>query len=154
MENANRILNQKVFNVDDWKVIGEYVHDNEGGRHQAFYSPKKDVSACGVLVKEGERVQVEQSLKYSDEEVRTLWKQAGLKPVAKWSASTVDYSKFISKSVLRFPILFLFFPIFMFYFKYPAIPISKTQSNIFICQRVDGLHINWKVKRQLHETFT
>jgi len=91
--NANHILNQEVFNVDDWEVIGEYVHDSEGGRHQAFYSPRKDIAINGTLIKEAERVQIEQSLKYSEEEALTLWEKADLKEITSWSASTVAYSK-------------------------------------------------------------
>jgi hypothetical protein len=100
LENANHILGENVFNIDDWRVIGEYVYDLKGGRHQAFYSPKKDVKCLGVCIEKGERVQVEQSLKYSDEESRVLWELAGLKEIGKWSSSTEAYSKsrFVSKS--------------------------------------------------------
>lgn len=45
-------------------------------------------------------MQVEQSLKYDVEEAGTLWQQAGLKEVSKWSSSVVDYSKFIFTSYL------------------------------------------------------
>jgi uncharacterized SAM-dependent methyltransferase len=93
LENANGILSEKVFNIDDWNVIGEYVYDVEGGRHQAFYSPKRDVICMGVEIQAGERVQVEQSLKYSDTESRVLWDLTGLKEIEKWSASTEQYSK-------------------------------------------------------------
>jgi len=100
LENANHILDERAFNIDDWRVIGEYVYDVEGGRHQAFYSPKKDVKCLDVCIKEGERVQVEQSLKYSDEESQILWERAGLKEIGRWSASKEAYSKssIISKS--------------------------------------------------------
>ena len=81
-----------MFNINDWNVIGEYVYDGEGGRHQAFYSPKKDVTCIGVRIQEGERVQVEQSLKYSADGRRILWEQASLKEIKKWSASTESYS--------------------------------------------------------------
>lgn len=93
LTNANNILGEKVFNIDDWRVVGEYVYDVEGGRHQAFYSPKKDVKCLGVCIKEGDRVQVEQSLKYSEKESQVLWRLAGLKEIGKWSASTEAYSK-------------------------------------------------------------
>jgi uncharacterized SAM-dependent methyltransferase len=87
-------MGEKVFNIDDWKVIGEYVHDSEGGRHQAFYSPKRDIECLGIYIEEGERVQVEQSLKYSHEEAQVLWQLAGLKEIGKWTASGESYSKF------------------------------------------------------------
>ena len=90
---ANNILGETVFNTDDWKVIGEYVHDAAGGRHQAFYSPIKDVVYKDVYIKAGERVQVEQSLKYSPEEAKELWKSSGLIEISRWAASTESYSK-------------------------------------------------------------
>src|ERR1700761_5578571 len=62
---ANDILGERVFELDDWKVIGEYVFDSEGGRHQAFYSPLRDFRYRDIQFKAGERIQVEQSLKFS-----------------------------------------------------------------------------------------
>lgn len=90
--NANRILKEPVFKLDDWRVIGEYVFDKDGGRHQAFYAPVKDLSILGVRIQKDERVQVEQSLKYSPAETKTLWEQAGLKEVGRWTASKDEYS--------------------------------------------------------------
>lgn len=97
---ANEILGEEVFKLADWKVIGEYVHDDEGGRHQAFYSPTRDVQIKNVLIKAGERVQVEQSLKYSSIQSKNLFKDSGIKEVRRWSASSEEYSKldFISDS--------------------------------------------------------
>jgi hypothetical protein len=74
-------------------VIGEYVYDGEGGRHQAFYSPTRDVQFKDVHFKAGERIQVEQSLKYSAEEANLLWKASELNEVGRWSASSESYSK-------------------------------------------------------------
>lgn len=93
LSHANKILNEQVFNLDDWEVIGEFVHDAESSRHQAFYSPKRDVVCAGISIAAGERVKVEQSLKYSDEESYSLWECAGLRQVAKWGASTESYSE-------------------------------------------------------------
>lgn len=90
---ANKILGEDVFNIEDWKVIGEYVYDDQGGRHQAFYSPLHDVHFKDIHIKAGERIQVEQSLKYSSEEAIRLWDAAGLGEVHRWSASTEPYSK-------------------------------------------------------------
>lgn len=92
--NANDILGEEVFDIEDWKVIGEYVYDNQGGRHQAFYSPKRDFSFRDIHIKAGERVQVEQSLKYSPREARQLWERSGLDEIAKWSASSEKYSEY------------------------------------------------------------
>lgn len=102
-------MGEELFNVDDWKVIGEYVYDDEGGRHQAFYSPTKDVYYKDIHFKAGERVHVEQSLKYSSEETSQLWNASGLNEVGRWSASSEAYSMsqisffgfFFPSSVLR-----------------------------------------------------
>ena len=96
LANANRILKEPVFNLDDWRVIGEYVFDKDGGRHQAFYSPSKNLNILGGLIKKDERVQVEQSLKYSPAEAQTLWKEAGLKEIGRWTATKAEYSGFHS----------------------------------------------------------
>lgn len=65
-------------------MIGEYVYDEDGGRHQAFYSPLKDVVVLGEAIKAQERIQVEQSLKYSQASVTKLWKGASLEKVDCW----------------------------------------------------------------------
>lgn len=90
---ANEILGKQLFNLDDWKVIGEYVFDVDGGRHQAFYSPKRDFDIQDIHFRAGERIQVEQSLKYSTEQAAQLWEKSRLNEVGRWSASSDSYSK-------------------------------------------------------------
>ncbi|TLD17961.1 uncharacterized protein PgNI_01802 [Pyricularia grisea] len=82
---ANKILEQQAFKLDDWKVVGEYVYDEEGGRHQAWYSPIRDTWALGQLIPAGERVFVERSVKYSKPETEKLWQDAGMVEAGKWS---------------------------------------------------------------------
>lgn len=65
--------------------MGEYVYDENGGRHQAFYSPRKDTAVMGELVRTFDRIQVEQSLKYSTEEARKLWNFAGMSEIGRWT---------------------------------------------------------------------
>ncbi|KAL8882768.1 MAG: hypothetical protein Q9192_007523, partial [Flavoplaca navasiana] len=60
---ANRLLGKAVFKLEDWKVIGEF--DEPAGRHQAFYTPIKDLVIDGVYIKAGEKIRVEESHKYS-----------------------------------------------------------------------------------------
>ena len=45
-------------------------------------------------MREGERIQVEQSLKYSAEESDRLWSAAGLTKLAKWATHDNAYGKF------------------------------------------------------------
>ncbi|RDL30731.1 uncharacterized protein BP5553_10076 [Venustampulla echinocandica] len=89
---ANEILGEEVFRLEDWKVIGEYVYDHQGGRHQAFYSPNRNVQYKDIVIKAGERIQVEQSLKYSPQETIQLWKGSRLQEVDRWSATSDAYS--------------------------------------------------------------
>jgi hypothetical protein len=85
-------------------VIGEYAYDDEGGRHQAFYSPIRDIRFKDIHFKAGERIQVERSLKYSAVETAQLWKMSGLNEAGRWSASSEAYSK---RSSIYFTLLFL-----------------------------------------------
>jgi len=96
---ANEILQETVFNLEDWKVIGEYVYDLDGGRHQAFYTPTKDIRYKDIYIKAGERVQVEQSLKYSPQGAEQLWKASGLKELSRWSASSDAYNLHLLKNM-------------------------------------------------------
>ncbi|CZT42291.1 uncharacterized protein RSE6_02153 [Rhynchosporium secalis] len=91
LTNANDIYQEQIFQLEDWKVIGEYVFDIEGGRHQAFISPVRDVTIKGIKIKAGERLQIEESLKYSPEDSAQLWKAAGLVEVERMSASNATY---------------------------------------------------------------
>ncbi|CAP70273.1 uncharacterized protein PODANS_3_3560 [Podospora anserina S mat+] len=88
LRHANRVLGQAAFHERDWRVIGEYVHDAEGGRHQAFYSPVRDTTVFGQVIRPHERIQVEESLKWSPEETRKMWDLAGMTEKGKWMHGT------------------------------------------------------------------
>lgn len=87
LDNANDILGEQAFQLEDWRVIGEFVYDEEGGRHQAFFSPVRDTHVLGSVVKPHERIQIEQSLKYSPLGARKLWNSAGMAEAARWRAN-------------------------------------------------------------------
>ncbi|KAI1816902.1 C-type lectin protein [Poronia punctata] len=91
LKNANEVLGEPVFKLDDWKVIGEYVYDIQGGRHQAFYSPVRDTVVMGETIRTHERIQVEQSFKYSKEGCDWLWRSAGLLEADRWMTDEEDY---------------------------------------------------------------
>ncbi|KAK0641576.1 C-type lectin protein [Cercophora newfieldiana] len=84
LRHANRVLGEAVFIERDWRVIGEYVFDGEGGRHQAFYAPLRDTVVMGELIQPHDRIQIEQSLKYSPSEAQKLWKLAGMTETGQW----------------------------------------------------------------------
>lgn len=77
--------------MDDWTVIGEYVYDVQGGHHQAFYAPVRDVTVLGEQIPAGERIKVEQSLKFSPENRKELLQAAGLVEKANWTTDDGDY---------------------------------------------------------------
>lgn len=99
MVHANQVLGEEAFKLQDWRVIGEYVKDDEGGRHQAFYSPVRDVVVLGETIKANERIQVEQSLKYSQEAATKLWDMAHVTEVDQW-AQDQEYGELIPDSTL------------------------------------------------------
>lgn len=78
--------------MDDWKVIGEFIYDEDGGRHQAFLTPTKEVNVFGTTIKQDERLKIEQSLKYSQIGAERLWRTAGLREVQRWRRGD-DYGK-------------------------------------------------------------
>lgn len=109
LDNANAILGSKVFDADDWRIIGEYVHDADGSRHQAFYAPVRDVFVFGERVQPHERVKIEESYKYSEKDADTLWRQAGLVGDVKWMNSSREHGE----SSFLFFFLFFFIPFFV-----------------------------------------
>lgn len=93
LKNANRILGSKAgFDLSDWEVIGEY--DVAAGRHHAFVSPIKDVTVDEVFIKKGERVRIEESYKYSRDEISHLWEESGLAANTVWANAKGDYGNF------------------------------------------------------------
>ncbi|GAB0137565.1 hypothetical protein EsDP_00005825 [Epichloe bromicola] len=100
--NANNIYGEEVFHVPDWRVIGEYVYDEEGGRHQAFISPLKEVTVLGSVVKPHERIQIEQSLKYSKMGAENLWRHAGLRKVETWTRNDEYGLHMLQRATLPF----------------------------------------------------
>jgi uncharacterized SAM-dependent methyltransferase len=89
LKHANRIMGETVFNLEDWDAVGAY--NKEAGGHQAFVSPKRDVQIDGVKINKGERIRIEESYKYSTEEIEHLWVEAGLVSNTVFSNSTGNY---------------------------------------------------------------
>lgn len=96
---ANRLLRKDVFKLKDWKVIGEY--DRTTGRHQAFYSPLKDLVIDGAYIEAGEKVRIEESYKYSPTQRNELWFRAGAVQRACFGNSSDDYRKQLVSLLLQ-----------------------------------------------------
>ncbi|KAK3955448.1 C-type lectin protein [Pseudoneurospora amorphoporcata] len=105
LRNANEILGETAFIEGDWRVIGEYVYDEEGGRHQAFYAPIRDTMVMGELIRSHDRIQVEQSVKYSKEESERLWSKAGLEQVTEWTYGNEYGLHLLAKSRMAFSLI-------------------------------------------------
>ncbi|KAK3073168.1 hypothetical protein LTR53_005505 [Teratosphaeriaceae sp. CCFEE 6253] len=93
LKHANRLLGHEAFALSDWDIIGEY--DEEGGRHRAFVAPKRDLEVIGVAVRNGERVRIEESYKYSEAQASKLWRISGAQKKASWGDS--DYALHLLK---------------------------------------------------------
>lgn len=89
LKHANRIMGKIVFDPEDWDAVGAF---NEAiGGHQAFVLPKRDVDIDGVKIRKGERIRIEESYKYSTEEIEHLWVEAGLAGNTVFSNLTGNY---------------------------------------------------------------
>ncbi|RKF58593.1 Ergothioneine biosynthesis protein 1 [Golovinomyces cichoracearum] len=98
LNNANEILENQVFNLADWKVIGKYIHDEDGGRHEAFLTPIRDFYYDGkLLIKAGEPTEIERSLKFSCEETANLWKESRIIEFKRWTSESESYSLYLLK---------------------------------------------------------
>lgn len=89
LRNANKILGKEEFKEGDWDYVGEY--DAEGGRHEAWFVPLKDVTVCDINFKKGEKILVERSYKYNKREVQELWEKSGVVEVGHWSDPSKSY---------------------------------------------------------------
>ncbi|KAI4916840.1 hypothetical protein J4E90_003343 [Alternaria incomplexa] len=102
LKHANALMGEEAFDIQDWEAIGEY--DEQAGRHHAFVAPRKDTVVDGVHIKQGERVRIEESYKYSREEAKELWELAKLAENVVWANSKGDYGlHFVSKPAMFFP---------------------------------------------------
>lgn len=91
LSRANKVLGHEAFKQDDWQIIGRY--DEPTGRHEAFYSPIRDVSILGVKIAEGEQVRIEEAYKYTAAESDSLWYEAGLIRTTAFGNSSGDYCR-------------------------------------------------------------
>lgn len=91
LEHANQLLGSQDFDTNTWRVFGEYRYDEFGGRHVAFVSPTRDVVIDGVSIRKDEKIKIEESNKFSAEETRQMFHDAGLVQGTKWVNDQGDY---------------------------------------------------------------
>lgn len=82
----------EAFKAGEWDAFGEFVE--EGGYHRAFVSPLKDVVVDGVELKKGERIRIEESWKFSTEEIQHLWNETGLVANTVFPTARGDYGTY------------------------------------------------------------
>lgn len=96
LDNANKILEEDVFDRKDWKYVGEY--QVKEGRHQASYQALKDISLGpsfnNAVIKKDEMIRVERSYKSSQEDAAKIWEHAGLSEGARWDNANGEYSEY------------------------------------------------------------
>ena len=91
LSQANRILGEECFKLQDWQVIGRF--NIEKGCHQAFLTPVKDVALLGSAVTKGVEIRIEESYKYSADEIENLWESARVAEGPSWFNATGDYGR-------------------------------------------------------------
>jgi EasF-like predicted methyltransferase len=96
LKHANKLLGHTAFDMSEWDAIGHY--DEQDGRHQAFVTPKKDVTlslleGVHVNVHAGEKIRIEESYKYSPAQAQELWRASSVIEGASWTNHTGSYSK-------------------------------------------------------------
>ena len=94
LAHANAVLGHEVFKPAEWDVVTEY--DAVGGRHQAFYSPKKDMVIEGAHLRKGERLIFEEAFKYSAQQREDLWRSANLVLGAEFGNGSGEYRESFS----------------------------------------------------------
>ncbi|KAF6230914.1 hypothetical protein HO173_010822 [Letharia columbiana] len=103
LKHANKLMGKEVFREDDWKVMGEY--DEVARRHQAFYTPVRDVMVEGTLIRAEEKIRVEESYKYSLLQSDELWQRAGLMVQARFGNRINNYHlHLVSKQAFSYPL--------------------------------------------------
>ncbi|KAI5239406.1 hypothetical protein E4T43_06782 [Aureobasidium subglaciale] len=104
LKQANRLLGYDAFDTKMWEVIGRY--NKKTDRHEAFVSPKEDVTIEGALIRAGEQVRIEESYKYNPVQSERLWSDAGLTEGAKWTNTDGDYAlHLLNKPKVQYPLV-------------------------------------------------
>ncbi|GMG43400.1 unnamed protein product [Aspergillus oryzae var. brunneus] len=94
---ANVVLGYEAFKPDEWEVVTDY--DAVEGRHWAAYSPRRDVTINGVLLKKGEKLFFEEAYKYGPEERDQLWRDAKLLQSTEVGNGSDDYHIHLTRAL-------------------------------------------------------
>ncbi|KAI0365693.1 DUF323 domain-containing protein [Pilatotrama ljubarskyi] len=108
---AGRALgDENLFQQDKWEYVGRY--NEELRRHEAYYRSTCDQTVVDPETKaefpfvKDELVRVEVSYKFSERDAYTLFSEAGLRPVHRWTDSASQYSLWLlERPKFTFPLL-------------------------------------------------
>ena len=89
LDHANRLIGEEVFKQCDWQPETNVNKQ----RHQAVYLALRDVKTKDYSFTAGERLALEVSCKYSEEESLSLWRRSELIHQMAYANKTGDYSK-------------------------------------------------------------
>ncbi|KDQ62677.1 hypothetical protein JAAARDRAFT_121841 [Jaapia argillacea MUCL 33604] len=99
-----------MFDESKWEYVNRY--DHEARRHEAFYKSKTDQSLSipptgqHISFLADELIHVESSYKFSDVDAYTLFSEANLRPVHRWTDSRSQYSLWLlERPPFSFPLL-------------------------------------------------
>lgn len=96
---ANSVLGFEAFKAKEWEIITGY--DKVNGRHQAFYSPKVDVTINDIPIPKGEKLIFEEAYKYGTDEREELCRNARLISQVVFGNSTDDYRTYMMFHILQ-----------------------------------------------------
>ncbi|KAJ4482382.1 DUF323 domain-containing protein [Lentinula aciculospora] len=111
LKGAGRALgNETLFSEDNWVYVNRY--DEFERRHEAFYKSKisqvLQIPSSELLVEfqENELVKIEESWKFSETDVHTLFSESNLRPVQRWIDNSSRYSLWLlERPAFIFPLL-------------------------------------------------
>ncbi|KAK4963386.1 hypothetical protein LTR10_001014 [Elasticomyces elasticus] len=101
LRHANRLLGHEAFKQSEWDVVGKY--DEEGGRHQAFVVPNRDVEVEGITIKKGEAIRIEESYKYSPTQASKLWQESGARQGASYQNHAGTLHQYVLHLLIKQP---------------------------------------------------
>ncbi|KAG8527443.1 uncharacterized protein KY384_007595 [Bacidia gigantensis] len=92
LKHANDLIGEQIFNLQDWSVIGEF--DSLQKCHRASLTSSRDVFVAGKIgFRAGERICIEESHKYSYEDIVSLWESAGVISLSTYGNPADDYPR-------------------------------------------------------------
>lgn len=101
LNHANDVLGYEAFNEQDWDVQGEW--DAEGGSHDQYLVPRKDIKFEDVLLKQGEKIFMVHSTKFDAADQSELWNASNLREVHRYLNSDRWYGLHVLEPSLPSP---------------------------------------------------